>query len=631
MIDFIQHYWISIIISIFIIIIQLKFFVSAIKNLQYFKKFIPEKDFNENDILTSDVEENLKLIKNNKSAYISEFYNLIESINNYLTKNKGVIDFAVVQSLIERNIKSNEEIASSNVSLPLYIGLMGTFCGIILGLLNIADSGVTDSNINSFIGGVIIAMVASFFGLLFTVINNFWNLKNAKSTVEIRKNVFLNFIQTELLPHLQSNLYQALDILRVNINNFNEKFETNIKLFDNKFTTNINNLKESADKISGGMNQIVENTEIQKDYLKEFKSLNFIKLSKANLEFLNQIKESAPLFTKFIEKQKQLNNTVTKTETFILKIDNLLNRISTFEDSINNLGEHIKISDYMGSDVIMKIQKSLDHLDNEREILRQHGDTSSQTIRSFFEEESEKIKQLTVNIRQHSNNTNDSIKDFFEDEKKKIKDLTNNIKEQIENALKFDIENNPLQKLNLLENINNYWENIDKHILNKVELKEILNNINNEVSSLIKEIQSFKETDSTKTNTSEEKKTDPTDITIVKRPEEQKTDPLDVTIVKRPEEQKTDPLDVTIVKRPEEQKTDPPEVKIVKPTEEQKTDLLDVTIENPPEKPTTDPQDVTIKNPPKKPTTDPQDVIKPEIQILKKSFWDNFIKKFSGR
>jgi len=558
--DFIHRYYIELFVSIIIVFVQYIFFVSAKKGLRYFKKFIPEKDFNENDILNSDVEENLKLIKNDKSAYLPEFSKLIDSINNYLTKNKGVIDFAVVHSLIERNIKSNEEIASSNVSLPLYIGLMGTFLGIIYGLskidlsVGISNDPIANETIQSFIAGVIIAMSASFFGLLFTVINNFWNLRNAKSTIEKTKNNFLNFIQTELLPHLQSNLYQALDILRVNINSFNEKFEKNIGLFDSKFTSNIGSLKKSVDIMSGGMEQIVENTEIQKDYLKEFKSLNFIKLSKTNLDFLNQMKDSAPLFTKFIEKQKQLNNTVTKTEAFIVKVDNILARITTFEDSINNLGEHINISEYLGSDVIMKIQKSLDHLDKEKEILRQHGDTSSQAIRSFFEEESEKIKQLTINISQHSNNTNDSIKDFFEDEKKKIKELTFNIKEQIDNALKFDIENNPLLKLNLLDSINTYLENIDKHIFSKVELKEILNNINTKVSSLIKEIQNFKETDSAKNISPQVPKTDPPEVKIVHPPQVPKTDPPEVKIVNS-EEPKTDPPDVTIVNTPEKTKT----------------------------------------------------------------------------
>ena len=143
--DFIHRYYIELFVSIIIVFVQYIFFVSAKKGLRYFKKFIPEKDFNENDILNSDVEENLKLIKNDKSAYLPEFSKLIDSINNYLTKNKGVIDFAVVHSLIERNIKSNEEIASSNVSLPLYIGLMGTFLGIIYGLSKI-DLSVGISN-----------------------------------------------------------------------------------------------------------------------------------------------------------------------------------------------------------------------------------------------------------------------------------------------------------------------------------------------------------------------------------------------------------------------------------------------------------------------------------------------------
>jgi hypothetical protein len=73
---------------------------------------------------------------------------------------------------------------------------MGTFTGIIIGLLNIGfGGGVTEENINSFIGGVVIAMVASFFGLLLTVINNSKNFRGCKSYIcDERKNNFLQLL-----------------------------------------------------------------------------------------------------------------------------------------------------------------------------------------------------------------------------------------------------------------------------------------------------------------------------------------------------------------------------------------------------------------------------------------------------
>lgn len=63
-----------------------------------------------------------------------------------------------------------------------------------MGLLKIGfGGGVTEENINSFIGGVVIAMVASFFGLLLTVINNSKNFKEAKATCDEKEKQFLQF------------------------------------------------------------------------------------------------------------------------------------------------------------------------------------------------------------------------------------------------------------------------------------------------------------------------------------------------------------------------------------------------------------------------------------------------------
>ena len=78
-------------------------------------------------------------------------------------------------------------------------------------------------------------MVASFFGLLLTVISNSGKFKTAKASCDERKNEFYNFLQVELLPHLSNSLYDALDRLKANINDFNEKFGTTFS--DEEFDT----------------------------------------------------------------------------------------------------------------------------------------------------------------------------------------------------------------------------------------------------------------------------------------------------------------------------------------------------------------------------------------------------------
>lgn len=387
----------------------------------------------------------IKIIKPNDDNSHSQFHELIEQINDYLVKNKGVIDFAVLKNIIEREISSEEEASSSNVNLPLYLGLMGTFFGIVYGLFRIGFSGgVTDSNISSFIGGVIIAMIASFFGLLLTVINNFWLLQNAKLNVLNSKNSFLNFIQTELLPHLQSNLYQALNILKNNINNFNEKFEKNIDLFDTQFAGNIKSLKDSVNKMSSGMDKIVQNTYTQSEFLMEFQKIKYQDIVRSNQELLEQIGKTSPLLKEFIKTQEMLNDTTRNSEGIVEKINILLDRISTFEDSINNLGENINTNEYLGNDVLIKIEKNLEYLNKQYELLKTHSMSSS-----------------------------DSIKDFFNKEYDEIQKLSTKIRSEIQRALDFNIDDNPFKKLELLDEIVkklNETSTIDK----MSELKNVL-------------------------------------------------------------------------------------------------------------------------------------------------------------
>lgn len=443
--EILLKYWDSIIISISIIIIQLSFFVPSILKINRFKDLFSGYNFTNSDVASDKNDQEIKIIKPNDENSHSQLLKLIEQINDYLVKNKGVIDFAVLKNIIEREISSEEEASSSNVNLPLYLGLMGTFIGIVYGLFRIGFSGgVTDSNISSFIGGVIIAMIASFFGLLLTVINNFGVLQNAKLQVLYGKNNFLNFIQTELLPHLQSNLYQALNILKTNINIFNEKFEKNIDLFDTQFASNIKSLKESVDKMSSGMDNIVENTNTQSDFLKEFKKIKYQEIVNSNKELLEQIEKSSPLLKDFIKTQKTLNDTTRKSEGIVEKVNSLFNRITKFEESINNLGESINTNEFLGNDVLILIKKNLEYLNKQYELLKQHSMSSS-----------------------------DSIKDFFKNEYDEIQELSQNVRSEIQRALDFNIDHNPFRKLDLLDRI------VEK--LEDTSTIEIMNDLKNEI------------------------------------------------------------------------------------------------------------------------------------------------------
>jgi biopolymer transport protein ExbB/TolQ len=436
----------EIVIAIAVVIIQLIFFFSSYGKIRLLSALLPQKKLDESFLQTSETPNgSIQLIKTDTNTFSEHFIEIIGSINKYLSKNQGATDFSIIKSIVERSIESKENSVASNVSLPLYVGLMGTFTGIIVGLLKIAFfGGVTDENINSFIGGVVIAMVASFFGLLLTVLNNSKNFRKAKATCDERKNAFYDFLQVVLLPHLGNSLFDALDRLKYNINDFNKKFETNIQLFDSKFSVNITTLRDSVESISGSIGTIVENTKSQKEFLTRLDQIGYEKMANANARVFKLIDKVSPTMLQFVEKQSELTASVEHAAQFIGTIENILNRIKIFEESINRLGENINSKQYLSGQIIERVDKNLNQLDKQFELLQRHEVQASETIEEFFKKQYKKIEELTDNIRH-----------------------------EVERALLGGIYENPLQKLVLLEKVEKNIEEINIKMNFNNEFKKI--------------------------------------------------------------------------------------------------------------------------------------------------------------
>ena len=72
----------------------------------------------------------------------STFSKIINSINNYLLKNKGgTSDYHLMKDIVERNCDANENEIDTQIPTPLYLGLMGTILGIFLGVLFLISTG----------------------------------------------------------------------------------------------------------------------------------------------------------------------------------------------------------------------------------------------------------------------------------------------------------------------------------------------------------------------------------------------------------------------------------------------------------------------------------------------------------
>ncbi|MEO0471359.1 MAG: hypothetical protein AAF206_17145 [Bacteroidota bacterium] len=105
-----------------------------------------------------------------RPGFSAGFRDILQMTNDYLRRNKGTSEGERLEHIASRKSDSMESAIETNLPLPLYIGLLATFTGVIIGLAKIVlDEDISADAIQSFLGGVVIGMIGSASGLALTV------------------------------------------------------------------------------------------------------------------------------------------------------------------------------------------------------------------------------------------------------------------------------------------------------------------------------------------------------------------------------------------------------------------------------------------------------------------------------
>lgn len=254
------------------------------------------------------------------SAEDNDFRNIILSTNSYLIKNKGVAsDFSILQDICERRLHAEDAKISESLSTPLYLGLCGTFIGIIFGVIGMLVDGGIAAGTDSILYGVAIAMFASLLGLGLTTWNKIKTYPEESVKLEDAKNDYFDFMQRELMPSLSLGVAGTL-----------ASFKDVLGNFISKFGNNISGYAETARL----MNKNLENEHL---VLQEINNLNMTKASKAIAESFATLKESSEELKNFKEYQLQLNHTIQKTNDIASRMESIINTFSGFVTSLDKV------------------------------------------------------------------------------------------------------------------------------------------------------------------------------------------------------------------------------------------------------------------------------------------------------
>lgn len=343
---------------------------------------------------------------------------IVNRTNEYLCKNIGTsADLGILEDICENQKNALEDEIHNSLNVPLYLGLAGTFIGIITGLWGIdfqqmfgtgdeltglqqvgseltklEHSGYELKGLQHLLYGVVVAMSASFLGLGFTVFNSAVTYKDAVSKSNEGKEEYMDFLRRELMPLLSNSMASSLNSLRGVLGHFVDKFGRNLDAY-----------ADSAELLN-------DNLEKQHLVLQEINNLNLTRTANKIAETFLQLRDSSDSLAVFQTYQQQLNSTIANVSGMVNQIQALLGKFDEFT---------------AGLSVVVSNQNKTTELQREfQEAITTHFPTGSEARDAWrkefdmFMSEGKQVSeslssQLTAST-EHIQNFVNNNKDFFD-------------------------------------------------------------------------------------------------------------------------------------------------------------------------------------------------------------------------
>lgn len=368
----------------------------------------------------------------------SVFTSIKDSINKYLGNNSGSsFDFTLLKDTVDRHCDSVENDINTLTPVPLYCGLAGTMGGVIVGLYSLLSTGsITDllssgssnfgaaaEGVNELLSGVALAMLASICGIFLTTLGSIL-FKRYKLQEESGKNTFLAWLQAKLLPELPSDTSDALNRLVKNLNKFNNTFATN--------TT----------ELRGALTQVNESYRIQGDIIKAVHDMDVMKMAKANIRVLEELKDCTDKLEVFNQYLDDIHGYTDAIHTFTTQFEQESNRLHVLEEIRNYFIRHKAEIAKDSADVDIALRNALKDL-------KETAGSNAKELNYTLVQQAEEFKQILKEEKESFEKVNNEIKAQFAVQLNQIPMLEKKLGEISAIPSKLDILINRIEQSNI--------------------------------------------------------------------------------------------------------------------------------------------------------------------------------------
>ncbi len=449
----------------------------------------------------------------NVAAADSELKNLILDINSYIKKSKGTVAFSIIQNKTERRISMLYEIATSKLSFPTQIGLMGTFFGVFIGLSEFLigtryGDGITDSSIQSLICGVLVSMATSFCGIAM-LIKSHSKANDASNQIDKDKNEFYEWVQNELMPSVDVSMVEAIGKLHETIDQFEPSFSGVISEFKNAFRDvtgafgtdfreSVKVVSSAVKRMGENMDKVNKNIRFQEELLNTIRSRELIKGMDAFVEASHKFSEITGSLDQFerarrlmlvaaqetINLQKSFNESLSVPKEIAAEINMILNRITNFENNINKLGTDISQTQMVGSALVEEIKENINAIRSKQKVAKDFAEVANKKLETYFKEHQIELKCISKRYNEALEAYLKDYEQMLQERKEELEKRKREFVEAIEQKLSIEDIRSDFSSLKRLNEISQKVELLAKNPVNGDKLVKILDGIRVELTAI---------------------------------------------------------------------------------------------------------------------------------------------------
>lgn len=508
---------ISLVSSVVFIGWQRRVYKSNVDAIDIFKHF-----FSKTGDYTSSVETHVdtetgrttnNIVIGNVAAAESELKNLILDINSYIKKSKGTVAFSIIQNKTERRISMLYEIATSKLSFPTQIGLMGTFFGVFIGLLEFLvgtrfGDGITDSSIQSLICGVLVSMITSFCGIAM-LIRSHSKASDASNQIDKDKNEFYEWVQNELMPSVDVSMVEAIGKLHETIDQFEPSFSGVISEFKNAFRDvtgafgtdfreSVKVVSSAVKRMGENMDKVNKNIRFQEELLDTIRSRELIKGMDAFVEASRKFSEITGSLDQFerarrlmliaaqetINIQKSFNESLSVPKEVAAGINMILNRITNFENNINKLGTDIAQTQMVGNALVDQIKENISAIKNKQKVAKDFAEVANKKLETYFEEHQIELKHIAKRYNEALEAYLNDYEQMLHERKEELENRKREFVEAIDQKLSIEDIRSEFSSLKRLNDMSQKLELLAKNPVNGEKLVKMLDGIRTELTAI---------------------------------------------------------------------------------------------------------------------------------------------------